>query len=169
MSGKFVPNLGRTQLRNTNEIAQVRLAAFVHPEYRLISAAVARIGDATPPRAVYFRLLVRNDGQAALRTSPNIGWHWVAGRALDPYDPTAERVAALRDLDDTMAIRAGPGADGLAVCVDPVRAANAGVVISPATSIAMRIRNAGLAAYLSIALISGDHSITEHRSSTVAR
>jgi hypothetical protein len=76
----------------------------------------------------------------------------------------------LRDLDDTMAIRAGPGADGLAVCVDdPVRAANAGVVISPATSIAMRIRNAGLAAYLSIALISGDHSITEHRSSTVAR
>ena len=53
---------------------------------------------------------VRDDRQPALRMPIDICRHWLRRLAINAYDPTAERVAALRDRDDAMATCRQPGA-----------------------------------------------------------
>ena len=98
-------------MRDTNESAQMQIALAAQPELRLVSATIARIGDLTQKAAVRFGLFVGDDGQATLGAPVDIGRHGLRRLAIDANDPAAQRIAALIDRDDAVAVLGRPCAE----------------------------------------------------------
>lgn len=108
VAGEPLPNLGAPQQRNADENAKPKIAAGVHRQPCAVGVAVARVSDFAMPDAGGVDLVGRNDGQAALRATVQIGRHRLARRAVEAHDATAETVSAPHDLHHATAFSRQP-------------------------------------------------------------
>jgi len=63
------------------------------------------ISDFTEPGAVDLWSLVRDDGQAALRSSTEIDWHRLSRLPVNANDPTTNSFTTRLDRDNAVAVR----------------------------------------------------------------